>query len=430
MSPPTGQAETAMSQGLAVGWVYVFFILLGLAGSLAAIAYAVKVRRKATALVQAISAGGVLSSGSAALGWQIAGVAAPITWAEAAVVTGIAFFGGTIFWLIAAAVIVQRMIVTPIAHRFGPAYGVRTWIEFLGGIDPLRDWINRAVSAIDADQTWDEIACAAVEVHRSIDGLTEGSALASKAVEYSALRRGSVTRTDLAIAWVAEAVGPPVRLLVSKLTRSTLNFTVWRVHPEQDCLEHLLSLPVEPGQEAGYGRKADLPIWTSSGRSQSGSLAAEAMLEGRYRWVRSTDCRKSWPTRSLGKSYDAVAAMPVPSDRPEDDPWAVICIESRNGALPLDSNTVRTLMGALARTLDALGPMVRRRTIGDVRNNITRPMTVPRPSSDSTARLRGSSMARPGLPGSSEPGGRRDGRDPEVHVPRPRIPRPTEGGNR
>lgn len=330
--------------------ICLFIIATGL--SAAAVFFLAKSQKSPTSFVQSLGLGSLASGATAGLGTKIAGFPFNLTWAQAALFSAACFVFMFLFWCGLLVLWFYLKIVRPLEHRFGKPLGIRVWVEAFSGIEPLRNWLARTVRSVEADEVWDEFACAYHEVSTILDGLPAGSGLQT---QFAAI--GEDAHED-SIRLLRATLEKAILVLGSRLSRTTLNFTIWRVHQDGDHLEHLLSIPVEPSHEAGHGTKSSLDIWADPmSRCEPGSLAAGAMLRSRYVTLTPHELR-SLPQRNLGKKYDAVGAMPVPCDRGQGPPWAAVCVENREGGLPLESNSMRLLLGGIARVVHATAPLL------------------------------------------------------------------------
>lgn len=283
------------------------------------------------------------------------------TYAEVLIFTGLWFIVGLFLWLAMALLFVRFVVVARILHRFGELQGLKAWLSLIAGVDPLRQYMDATVRSLNADEAWDEFACAALHVHQQFE---ESDRLANKTlvalgtlppVNSSAHQK---LEYDEAVCLVRDALVVPVQQLAARLSLTRLNFTVWRVHPTLDKLEHLASFPSDSGVGAGYPRRRMLAIWTTPGRSQMGSFGAKVMHEGEYEILHERDLPDNWERRQLGRAYQEVAAMPIPCDGAGSLKWGVVCVEARDGAIPLNSKAMRLLVGQITRIIDHARPYV------------------------------------------------------------------------
>lgn len=369
---PLASAATA---SLAPTWVFVFMALLGFVASLAAIAYVFKSRQNALALVKGIGGGGIASTVVAGLGAQIGGIPLSLSWLEAVIFTGVFFLLGLVVWGGLGVTTLYFLVMRPLQRRYGKSQASRAWVEFATGATPFGKWIEDIVGNPTLDNMWDEFACASLQLHTDLQGAPAESgivfeyltSITRKAGGPPQERTGGGVSLSTAIRLVRSRLEKPVEVLAARLTTTNLNFTVWRVHPEDDVLEHLASFPVEAGHEAGMGSKRPLKIWSDDRKTKSGSLAGEALLRREYLVLRSEEIPRHWEQRGLGRDYEAVGCMPIPCDGPSSSPWGAVCVEIRGGRLPLESNSMRRLAAQIARTIQKAGSSVSARTIDDTR---------------------------------------------------------------
>lgn len=381
---PLGAALIDGSHSLAQGarllpaWFpLIAFALIGALLAVAVLGYLFRTQRNPTTLLKALGGGSISAAGLGAMGTRVAGLEAEVTWTEAALVTTSAFVVICGILTITLLFLFWLMIVRPIKRRLGAQHATRVWVEFLAGMDPLKDWIRETIRTVQADQAWDEFTCGFAEVIEELNDLERHQEVLGGTVAIMKATSPSEARADeMSIKVLKDMLGRTIEHLSSRMTQTTLNFTVWRVATGAPELEHLLSLPVDHGHELGHGHKPRLPVWHRNvSRDANGCLAAAAMLAAEYMMTKalpdkndkSTQFSRRWPRRQLGIKYDAIAAMPVPCDGGDVRPWAVICVESRDGSLPLEGHAIRMLMGLLARVVDATRPLLFRRTIDDTR---------------------------------------------------------------
>ncbi|MBC7834176.1 MAG: hypothetical protein H7Y88_03630 [Phycisphaerales bacterium] len=361
--PGSSGGDTTFLTPVTVG---TFFVGLGLAGGAAAAWYTMKVRKNPGALAKGVLGGVSISTVMAAMGTKVAGVF-PLTWAEAAVLTGSGFLVGVSVGLIAICLGIYLLIVKPLCNRFSRPHGVRVIVELLTGIESLRTWVQHSLAAIAADESWDEFASAVLTLQERLSMEREEGFFSDFMTAYET---PALDRADpVTIKFISRVLSPPVEQLTSRLVRTNLHFTLWRVAANEDSLEHLVSLPSETNPSYGRGTKEPLPIYVNR---ESGSLAARAMLRRRYEFVKASGSPlpRRWPRRSLGKTYDAVAAMPVPCDGSEA-PWAVICMEVRGGTISIESRTMQHLLGLLSGVVLDVQDRLKKRDIEEVPNQAT-----------------------------------------------------------
>lgn len=349
--------------------IWGFFALFGFVASIPALYYAVKLRENAMSLAQALGGGAVTSTGlaafGAALGAQIEGVTPNITWAEAAVLAGLGFLVGSILCPCAGILAIWVMVIRPIGRRFGAKQAARGWVELFSGSKPLIDWSRELVRAIDVEEAWDEFACAAQDVHDRFEHAPGEAQMLMKLFGKVTTQQSNDKYEQQAIRLVRNLLEPLIKTLTARLTRTTLNFTVWRVHENENALEHLISFPMEISSE----KKDPLPIWSDTRKADTACLAADAMRRRKYMVVYADE---QWPThwhrRRLGESYDAVGCMPIPNDHEDRSPWGVLCIEIREGAISLRSDAMRLLAGRLAEAVERSEKYIRKRSLDDTFN--------------------------------------------------------------
>lgn len=365
---PAVAAEAPAPVYVSVATTKVFFFVVGFGLSLPIILYAIRRRREAASLLKAIAAGGVSSGIVASIATQLSALPGKPTLAEAFVLTTIWFVVGIVFWSVACAFLFWLAVYRPCRLRLGGVQGVRSLVAFWSGVEPLSEWSQTIAGNWEANKDWDEFACALEEVSRDLQKAAEYAG--PSALVLSAL--GPANQDDrrrAAIAVIHEAIDNHIEKLCARLARTTLNFSIWRVDESGDCLEHLVSLPIEHGHEAGHGHKGALPVWDKR-KSHTASLASTAMKQRTYRWMNEGSIERHWDRRNLGKYYDEVAAMPVPCDGDGEAPWAVVCVERRDGIVPLSSHSVRVVVGALARLVATTKSSV---AVRDIDGNVFTP---------------------------------------------------------
>ncbi|NOG55532.1 MAG: hypothetical protein HND57_14630 [Planctomycetes bacterium] len=228
------------------------------------------------------------------------------------------------------------------------------------------------------DEAWDEFSEAAVDFFHRLDtedgrlGDVSAGVTSSRprtkieivlrtlesAKTRSESRRGDDNEVRRAMIVVQPILTSLVETLTSRLRRNSLNFTVWRVHPSQDELEHITSFPF--GRR--NARKEPLPIWSDRNRIRTASCAAEAMLCQKYIILNEETIKnQKWERRRLGAKYSQVGCMPIPCDG--DKPWGVLCAEIREGHLPLTSEVMIRILRELSDLLNQVARIARSRTI-------------------------------------------------------------------
>lgn len=365
---PNVAAAPASNGVLTIGWAF-FLLAIVIGGvTLGFVYFFFRTKRRDWSAAYSLLSGGFASGFFGALGSQIKGLAFTITWAEGAVVSLALFVGWFVVWSLIAVVLYEIFIVSPLRNRFGAAIGVQARLDLIEGIDSLRKNVSKLSSFNSADKVWDEFSCAFNEVSLSLEPAVRTAKLNASGLHLMQLLKPGTTSYEEVVAMLRKAIATEVNAFCARLSHSTLNFTVWRVAKDRDELEHILSLPVEPGHEAGYGKKTPLPIWSDSHKSHHGSLAAKVMLNGKFdAMTEEVGWDEKWPRRHLGSDYSSVAAMPIPCDSDSDSPWAVVCVENRDGALPLTSNAMRQLLAWIARAVQTTEWKTRLRTIDETR---------------------------------------------------------------
>lgn len=331
--------------------------------------FVAKTRTKPASVVTAIISGGMSSSTLGAVGTTLAGMHLSISWVEAATVSLLSFCVSFVFWGLGALWMFNRQVLVPISNRFGAHVRARLWIELWVGVESFRTWLARVVHLADGDKVWDEFAASLPSVIRDLDGTPGGAEITAGVI--AALRGGnSAPQSESAVKLLGKALSPGINTLVSRLSETTLNFSIWRVSRSGTDVEHLLSLPVEPADGSGHRQKETLPIWVDLARSRPGSVAGDALICRSFTAHTASDFPEGWPVRRLGRIYDACAAMPIPCEGFGDGaqaPWGVVCVESRAGGLPLKSDSVQLLMSHIAAAVARAAPNLRLAVVDQVK---------------------------------------------------------------
>lgn len=359
--PPVQIIGTASSNGLPIWVIYATLIGFGVLVSFAALYYALRTRKSPLSYIKGLIGGIASSSTLAAISTQIGGLQqSRLTWIEAGIVAAGGFIIGAILFGVLFVVLANHWIIKPLKTRYGVGYAIRVKLALFSGVEPIADLLKGIARRSDTDAVWDEFCVAVTDM-----SLEMRNEVVEDMVDLFSLGMGENYDAEDAIQILRDLLEPHLQSLAAKLSRTTLNFTVWRINESDRSLDHLASFPDGNLHMAKKG----LSIWKDPKQMiEPGSLAGRALLENQYCHVRAGEKDSAYcEKRRLGTAYDAVGCIPI-SQRPlSEAPWGVLCVESRDGTIPLDSHSVRHLMGRLAGLVGSLSPAIANRTIDEVR---------------------------------------------------------------
>ncbi|MGJ8635552.1 MAG: hypothetical protein ACSHX5_01720 [Phycisphaerales bacterium] len=354
--------------------IWIFFIGFGFVLAGAAMFYAFRRRQDPLAYVKGLVGGSSISVILAALGAQVGGEnRLGITWLDAVVISGIGFVGGSIFIGILVAFLIEYYVTKPLLKRYGIGYGIRVRLAALTGTEQFRDLLSKIARRHDADAVWDEFSIAMRYFFDEMEFIGEISSLLPAATVQSEVENEDIELAfdvfeEDALDYLRICLSEPLKNLASKLTRTSINFSIWRISDTTPELIHLVSFP----KEKLHAQKRPLPIWKDSkSRLQPGSLAGESLIKGQYLSVAISS--KKQPKylkdklirRNYGKAYDAIGCMPLPLDNAES-PWGILSVVNYDGTIPLHSESMKAVMDTLANVVEETGYAAGHRTFSEL----------------------------------------------------------------
>ena len=350
-------------------WVLAFLVSVGALFAVIAVTLAFKYRRNLPSSIGYLGGGVSVTAVLSAMGTQINGLPIQLSIAGAIAIAGTSFITTSLAASLALLVFIHWVIISPIRKRYSYLDGAKAWAIILSGRQSISEWLRHGHEAEAVDRAWDEFACVISEVRPSLE-----DDLADDAGGFLQLLReatnGDPEQPPVALqeifALISEAFELTVCEITQRLTLTTLNFTLWRIDEDKKSLAFIQEFPARFAEPHTGRRRDNLPIWKGPFHVFSGSAASYAMLTEQYVVVHERDVHLNWERRQLGRMYKEIGCLPLPWDG-SSPPWGVLCVENRQGLVPLKSNAVRAMMTQLGTAIVSVSPTSRLGNIDESR---------------------------------------------------------------